>query len=104
MSVLLEFSIFPTDQGESLSASVSEVIRLIDESGLPYQLTPMGTIVETDDFATALALVERSNALLESMGCQRIYGSIKFDIRKDKSDRMAGKIASVRARIGDVST
>lgn len=104
MSVLMEFSIFPVDQGESLGAYVTEVIRLIDAAGFAYQLTPMGTIVETDDFAAALALVEQSNALLESLGSQRVYGSIKFDIRKDKDQRMAGKIESVRQRFVDVST
>lgn len=104
MSVLMEFSIFPTDLGTSLSESVSQVIKLIDESGLDYQLTPMGTIVETNDFATALKLVEDSHALLDKLGSQRVYGSIKFDIRKDKTNRMTGKIESVENRIGKVST
>ncbi|MCB1735111.1 MAG: MTH1187 family thiamine-binding protein [Gammaproteobacteria bacterium] len=104
MSVLMEFSIFPVDQGESLGAYVSEVVRLIDAAGFPYQLTAMGTLVETEDFAQALALVEQSNALLESLGSQRVYGSIKFDIRKDKDRRMEGKIESVRKRFDGVST
>lgn len=44
--VLLEFSMAPTGQGESLSAQVARVIDVIDRSGVPYQLTPMGTILE----------------------------------------------------------
>jgi len=46
MSVLLEFSMFPTDKGESISAYVSRILTLIDDSGVPYRLTPMGTIVD----------------------------------------------------------
>jgi len=42
MSVLVEFSMFPTDKGESVSAYVSRIIKMIDESGVPYKLTPMG--------------------------------------------------------------
>lgn len=48
MSVLLEFSMFPTDKGESVSAYVSQVIKMIDQSGVSYRLTAMGTIIETD--------------------------------------------------------
>ena len=48
MSVLLEMSMFPTDHGESKSEYVSQVIKTIRESGYPYQLTPMATIIETD--------------------------------------------------------
>jgi uncharacterized protein (TIGR00106 family) len=102
MSVLMEFSIFPTDQGESVSAQVSEVIRMVRESGLEYRLTPMGTIVETDTVADALALIERAAAVLDGLGCRRVYSAIKLDIRYGQRGRMAGKIASVEARIGEV--
>ncbi|MBK1630842.1 hypothetical protein CKO31_08815 [Thiohalocapsa halophila] len=102
MSVLMEFSIFPTDQGESVSVQVSEVIRMVRESGLEYRLTPMGTIVETDSVGEALALVERAAAVLESLGCRRVYSAIKLDIRSNQDGRMSGKIESVEARVGQV--
>lgn len=57
MSVLLEFAMFPTDKGESVSPYVSKVIKMIRESGMSYQLTPMGTIIETDELLQALGLV-----------------------------------------------
>ena len=44
--VMAEFSIVPIGEGESLSGFVAEILALIDESGLEYRLTPMGTIVE----------------------------------------------------------
>jgi uncharacterized protein (TIGR00106 family) len=102
MSVLMEFSIFPTDQGASVSAQVSEVIRMIRESGVDYRLTPMGTIVETDTVEAALHLATRAAALLEDLGCRRIYSTIKLDIRGGEGSRMTGKIESVERRIGEV--
>jgi uncharacterized protein (TIGR00106 family) len=96
----MEFSMFPTDQGESVSAQVSEIIRMIRESGLDYRLTPMGTVVEADSVAEAMALVERAAAVLDDLGCRRIYSAIKLDIRHGRGGRMAGKIASVEGRIG----
>jgi hypothetical protein len=44
MSVLAELTMFPTDRGESVSAYVSRIIAMIDDRGLDYRLTPMGTI------------------------------------------------------------
>ena len=104
MSVLLEFSMFPTDKGESVSAYVSQVIAMIRSSGVEYQLTPMGTIIETDDLATALGIVEEAHRVLDTAGCNRIYSSLKLDIRRGSSGRLKGKLESVREKIGDVAT
>jgi uncharacterized protein YqgV (UPF0045/DUF77 family) len=38
MSVIVEFSIFPMDKGESLSAYVARALKIIQDSGLPYEL------------------------------------------------------------------
>lgn len=103
MSVLLEFSIFPTDQGESVSGPVSEVIRMIAAAGVDYQLTAMGTLIETDTVAGALAIVEQAADLLDAAGCRRIYASMKLDIRNGSSGRLAAKVAAIQTRIGEVS-
>jgi len=102
MSVLLEFSMFPTDQGESVSAYVSPVIAMIRDSGVSYRLTPMGTVIETATLGEALALVARAYEILEAAGCKRVYSALKLDIRKGREQRLEGKIASVRGRIGEV--
>jgi uncharacterized protein (TIGR00106 family) len=96
----MEFSIFPTDQGESVSAHVSEVVRMIRDSGAEYRLTPMGTVIETEELADALAFVERAAALLRERDCKRIYSTVKLDIRAGKSGRLEQKIRSVAEKIG----
>jgi uncharacterized protein (TIGR00106 family) len=103
MSVLLEFSMFPTDKGESVSAFVSEVIKMIDQSGVSYRLTAMGTIIETNTMPEALAVVQKAYEILDAQGCNRIYSSLKFDIRKGKEDRLTQKILSVEEKIGAVN-
>ncbi len=104
MSVLLEFSMFPTDKGESVSPYVSQVIKMIHDSGISYQLTPMGTIIETEDMAQALGMVQAAYDILDQAGCNRIYSSLKLDIRKGKENRLRGKLESVREKIGEVNT
>ncbi len=102
MSVLLEFSMFPTDKGESVSPYVSRIIKMIKETGLNYRLTPMGTVVEADSMPEILRVIEQAYDLLEP-DCNRIYSSMKLDIRKGKGNRLEGKIKSVEDRIGKVS-
>lgn len=102
MSVLMEFSIFPTDKGESVSAYVSQVIDMIRESGAAYKLTPMGTVIETKSLPEALDLLQKSHDILEK-DANRIYASVKFDIRKGTENRLEGKIRSVEDKIGKVN-
>ncbi|WP_345993476.1 MTH1187 family thiamine-binding protein [Sulfurimonas sp. HSL-1716] len=101
MSVLLEFSMFPTSdecrEGASVSKQVSRVIDAIDKSGVNYQLTPMGTVVETDTMKEALNIIELAYEQLE--GCERVYSSLKFDIRKNTKNRLKTKIQSVKRNL-----
>lgn len=103
MSVLMEFAMFPTDRGESVSADVSRIIEMIRGSGVAYRLTPMGTVIETPTLDAALEIVQRAHDILDADAC-RIYATIKLDIRKGRSGRMEGKVRSVTDKIGSVNT
>lgn len=102
MSVLLEFSMFPTDKGETVSPYVSRIIKMIRESGLHYKLTPMGTVVEAAELHEILSLVQKAYNELEP-DCQRVYSSLKLDIRKGPMGRLEGKVRSVEELIGTVN-
>lgn len=102
MSVLLEMSMFPTDKSESKSAYVAEVIKVIRESGFTYQLTPMATIIETAQFSQALGVAQKCYEKLEELGCNRVYSTLKFDIRKNHENRMKAKVESIEQKIGEV--
>ncbi len=99
MSVMFEFAMFPTDKGESVSAYVSRILKIIDESKVSYKLTAMGTVVEVETFEEALSLIKRAYQELET-DCGRIYSTIKFDIRKGKSGRLTQKIKSIEKKAG----
>jgi len=101
-SILLEFAMFPTDKGDSVSKYVSRIIKMIDESGYSYQLTPMGTIVEFPSMKEALDLVHNAYEALEG-DCSRIYSSLKFDIKEAPMGRMQQKVESIENKIGEVN-
>ena len=101
MSVLVEFAMFPTDKGESVSEYVSRIIKMFKDSNINYQLTPMGTIFEVDNFNEATTILNEAYNLLED--CNRVYSTVKFDIRKNKNNRMQQKINSIENKIGKVN-
>ena len=91
--VLLEFAIFPTDKGVSVSPYVSRILDYIDKSGVTYQLTPMGTILE-GNWDKVMAVVSGCFKLLEK-DCDRISLNLKIDYRKGSESRMHTKIEKV---------
>lgn len=103
MSVLLQMAMFSTDKSESKSKEVAEVIKIIRESGLSYQLTSMATIIETSTLKEALALIEKCYSKLEELECSRVYATLNFDIRMGYENRLKTKIESVEKYIGEVS-
>jgi uncharacterized protein YqgV (UPF0045/DUF77 family) len=65
MSVLMEFAMFPTDKGGSVSKYVSKVIEMIRADCKDYKLTPMGTIIETENIDDALKIVKKQAKFLK---------------------------------------
>jgi uncharacterized protein (TIGR00106 family) len=96
--VLLEFSMAPSTKGTSMSPYVARSLDIIDKSGLPYQLTPMGTIIE-GEWAEVMAVV---SACFETMqtDCERISTQIKIDYRAGPGGRIKSKIDAVEQRLG----
>ena len=97
MSAIVEFSIFPMDKGESLSPYVARALNMIQESGLPYELNPMGTCVE-GEWNEVMSLVDRCFQELQK-DCNRINLALKADYRKGPAGRLKGKIESVKEKL-----
>ena len=102
MSVITEFAMFPTDKSDSVSPYVSRIIAMFKQDGYNYQLTPMGTIFETDTLEEALSIIHKAYNELEA-DCSRVYSTVKFDIRKNRQNGMNQKIASIEQKIGNVN-
>lgn len=100
MAVLVEFAMFPTDKGGSVSEYVSKIINMFKEGDVPYQLTPMGTIFETESMKEALDVIQKAYDVLEPH-TERVYSTVKFDVKKNKKGVMKQKIQSVQNKIGD---
>lgn len=96
--VMLEFSIFPIDKGVSLSPYVSRCLDIVDRSGVPYKINPMGTVLE-GDWDTVFGVVKSCYEEL-CVDCDRIEVAIKVDARRDRTGALEGKVKSVEGKLG----
>jgi uncharacterized protein (TIGR00106 family) len=96
--VVLEFSMYPLDKGESVGRYVARCLDVIDRSGVAYRCHAMGTNLE-GDYDEVFAVVKRC---FEAMAadCDRIECVIKLDYRKDRKGQLQGKVASVEEKLG----
>jgi len=76
----------------------SNEVPVLHALGVAYQLTPMGTIIECSSMKEALAVIEKAYECLSEY--ERVYSSLKFDIRKGKVNRLKSKIDSVESVLG----
>ena len=95
---LMEFSITPMDQGQSVSPYVARCVDIVAQSGLDYRLHAMGTVVE-GELEPLLHLLQQSFEALQPE-CKRISCSVKFDYRSGCDGRLASKVASVEKKLG----
>jgi len=97
-TILLEFSMSPMTEGESVSRYVSRSLEIIDQSGLEYRLNPMGTVIE-GPWDEVMGVVK---ACWERMkeDCDRVSTVVKIDYRKGKTGRLTSKINSVEKKLG----
>ncbi len=96
--MIAEFSVIPIGAGVSTSEEVAKVVGLVDQSGLPYKLNPMGTVVE-GEMSEVMDLIERCHRLVYQ-DVERVITSITIDDRKGKTDRINKKIESVEKLLG----
>jgi uncharacterized protein (TIGR00106 family) len=96
--VLAEFSIWPMDKGESVGKYVARCLDLVDKSGLPYKLGPLGTCVEGEWEAVMKVIGQCYEAL--AADCNRISCSVKIDYRKDRKNMLTSKVESVERTLG----
>ncbi|MBM4144692.1 MAG: MTH1187 family thiamine-binding protein [Nitrospira sp.] len=96
--MLTEFSIIPIGIGSSIGDQIAEVLKIVDASGLPYRINPMGTVVE-GEWDDIMKLIKKCHETVLKTG-ERVITTISIDDRKGKPNRIKEKIKSIERRIG----
>jgi len=99
--MLAELSFIPVSGSPHLSGDIAKAVSLIDESGLPFQITPTGTCIE-GEWDEVISVVGRArNALLERHG--RMVTLLKLDDDPDDTNRLSRNVESVRSRLNEIT-
>ena len=85
----------PIDKGESLSPYVARILDIIDNSGIDFRLTPMGTILE-GEYKSVMNVVQQCFHELQK-DCDRISVSLKIDYRSGQESRLQCKIQKIES-------
>lgn len=97
MSALAEFSVVPVGVEESISRYVAECVKIVESSGLDYQLTPMGTLIEGEVDEIMQIILQCHRRVMEMSN--RVVTSIKIDDRKGRRGALEAKVRSVREKL-----
>jgi uncharacterized protein (TIGR00106 family) len=75
---LVSIQIIPkTKNGEDVIPYVDEAIRIIQESGLPYQVNPLETTIE-GDLTDIFPVIEKMNQRMIELGSKNVISQIKI--------------------------
>ncbi len=99
MAVLLQINIIPIGkEGASLSDALAEVLKVVEERNIQYQLGPMSTVLE-GELDTLLEVAREMHEVCFTQGYPRVVTSIRIDDRRDKSLNMQYKTETVAAKL-----
>ncbi|MEJ2697216.1 MAG: MTH1187 family thiamine-binding protein [Candidatus Sulfobium sp.] len=96
--MLAEFSIVPVGSGSSIGDRLAEILEIVDASGLPYKVNPMGTVVE-GEWNELFSLIRKCHKAAMKKE-ERVVTTISLDDRKGRPARIDQKVKSVEKRLG----
>jgi uncharacterized protein (TIGR00106 family) len=98
---IMEISIVPLGtRNASVSKHVAKAFNILKKQrGIKYELTPMGTIIESASITNLFNVANKMHKTVLSGNIQRVVTTIKIDDRKDKKLTAKGKIMAVKNRL-----
>lgn len=96
--MIAEFSIWPIGGGVSTSEQVAKVVKLVDESGIPYKLNAMSTVIE-GEWDQIMGLISKCHQLM-AKEMERVVINITIDDRRGRTERITKKVESVERILG----
>ncbi len=95
-----ELTIIPIGTpGTSLSEYVAVAISALDSSGIKYELSGMGTLIEANTSDELFEAIKIAHEAVFKAGSERVVTSVKIDDRRDREQTMADKVHSVEKKL-----
>ena len=97
MHAIVGFTLVPIDAGISVSPFVSAIERVLEESGLTFEVTCNSTNIE-GEWDEVFATIKRCHEIVHGEGAPRIHTCLQVGTRVDRQQLMAENLASVVRR------
>jgi uncharacterized protein (TIGR00106 family) len=96
---IMEISVVPVGtDNPSVSSFVAECIKIVEQHGLQYEVSSMGTEVE-GELDALLNVAAQMHRAPFAKGAQRVVTTIKIDERRDKTLTITEKKEAVLKRL-----
>ncbi len=95
--LIVELSVNPLNKGENLNHDVAKTVEIIAQSGLNFEIGPMGTCVE-GEFMEVMQVVERCLTELGRDSDELLF-TIRGDYKHGREQRLEKRVQEV---VGEV--
>lgn len=96
--MIIEFSIIPLGGDTHISTEVAEALKIVDTSGLPYQLTPLGTCLE-GEWDEVMTTIRRCHERVRELS-PHVITTIKIEDEQGAKDKLSRNVVSVEEKVG----
>lgn len=94
--MLAELSITPLCEVEETAKWTAQIIDKIDESGLMYQVTAMGTLIESDDWDKLMKTVHECQKIMLTH-CPRVQTDLRIDEHLGKHSLLTSRVEEMES-------
>jgi uncharacterized protein (TIGR00106 family) len=96
--MLAELSVIPLGTGTSLSEELAEILKLVDASGLAYQLTPSGTCIE-GDWDAVMRVARQCHDHARSVS-PHVITTVMIEDEQGATNKITSNVAAIEDRLG----
>jgi len=96
--MMVELSIVPLGKETHIGKYVAEAVKVIEQSGIEYRLTPMGTLL-VGEWEPVMEVVRKCHEAVRAKS-DRVITKIKIDDFKGQSRAPEDKVKSVEKILG----
>lgn len=96
--MLVELSINPLGGGAHISGDLAVILKLIDDSGLRYVLTPLGTCIE-GEWEEVMPLIKTCHEQARKLSTH-VLTTVRIEDEQGATDKLHENIASVERAAG----
>jgi uncharacterized protein (TIGR00106 family) len=98
--ITAELTIIPIGTSKtSLSKYVAAAVAAIESTGIKYELTGMGTLLECEDVEDLFNTIKKAHTAVFNAGADRVATSVKIDERRDVEKTIQDKVSSVKEKL-----